>query len=323
MSVSNILCCHPVPLNLGEGEEIDIEEISRSVAISISQENTKLIGDKYKDIAELVLDSRDASKPLSKKRLFYWHKLIFAKNKGISRVASWRETEMKVVLGPLHKIATEYVAPPPERVDKEISDYLEWLEGSESSLIPVAIKSAIAHLWFETIHPFDDGNGRIGRAICDYIINQSEIFRNAPFSLSKAILNKRKEYYKQLKNAQSIKDEHEVIDVTGFIEWFLETTEDAIDFAKDQALFVTSRNHFFIKYSDQLNERQEKVLRKLFAFGKERLDQGISAKPYAKIANTSPATATRDLADLARKGVLIKSEKGGRSTFYKLSIVIK
>ena len=305
-----------------EGETIDPASISASVAASLNVRHRAVVAGGNEPIAELMLDAQTNASPLDAERLHAWHRLMFEGSGRLKKIGAWRETEMSVVSGVIGKQKTEFEAPPPEYVDAEMSALLDWIKNARD--IPAAIKAALAHLRFETIHPYEDGNGRIGRAISEQILASSVSFSGTPFSLSRTILAQRSAYYDALKFGQQASaydaDESGTIDTTEFVLWFLEAIDAALDQARKNARLLTTRNRYFERWRGKLSERQEMVLRRIFEEGQERLDQGISTKPYTRIAGVSNVTAARDLADLAEKGAIRKGEAGGRSTRYWIEI---
>ena len=204
-----------------------------------------------------------------------------------------------------------YSAPPPARVDPMMQEFLTSLESDNR---PIPVRAALAHLWFESIHPFSDGNGRIGRALVEYIFAQGAAL---PFSLSRQIEADKKGYYRALQAGRKAVGDY--IDSTAFVLWFLERLTVGIVEAEAEARFLVLRNRYFMRFAN-LPRRGEKVLRRLFAEGPQRVSEGISAGPYARIAGVSLATATRDLAELEAIGAVSRGAEGGRSTRYLLSI---
>jgi Fic family protein len=174
--------------------------------------------------------------------------------------------------------------------------------------------AAIAHLWFESIHPFSDGNGRIGRAIIEHVFAKTKAL---PFSFSKQVEKEKKAYYAALQAGRREGDK--VIDATAFIVWFLKCLVSAAALSRNEAFLIVRRNRFIATLSQHLSERQMTVLHTLFAQGEVRITQGISARSYAKMARVSGPTATRDLAAMERAGALTRSKAGGRSTHYRIN----
>lgn len=298
-----------------EGEKLSLEEITASVAISLEKTNIQHIAGNYPNIAQMMLDVRKEGAPLSTERLHMWHALIFETKVPIKVIGGWRESGMEIVSGPMGKYTTEFEAPPANQVPNMMAQLLSWVE--DNDMTPHAVKAAVAHLWFETIHPYEDGNGRIGRALSEAILLKSPVFADVPFSLSRSILSRRVAYYAALKKAQRKNlFTDNPLDVTDFVAWFIECIIDGLGKSKDQALFLVRRNKFFEKWGDVLSDRQEAVLRRLFAEGPERVSQGISNRPYTKIANVSAPTAARDLKDLLDRGILAPSPAKGRNTAY-------
>ena len=306
-----------------EGEIVDPTSISASVAASLNARHRSIVAGGNEPIAELMLDAQTNTDPLDADRLHAWHRLMFEGSNRLKRVGTWRTTEMSVVSGVIGNEKTEFEAPQPEYVGAEMAALLDWIRHVGD--VPAAVKAALAHLRFETIHPYEDGNGRIGRALAEQILASSVSFSGTPFSLSRTILARRSAYYDALKFSQrlstiDLENDPHAIDATDFVLWFLEAIHAALDQARGNARLLTTRNRYFEQWRGQLSERQEMVLRRVFEEGQERLDQGISTKPYARIAGVSNVTAARDLADLAEKGAIRKGEAGGRSTRYRIEI---
>ncbi|MDP1578030.1 MAG: Fic family protein [Cypionkella sp.] len=197
------------------------------------------------------------------------------------------------------------------------SNMQELLSSLESDDRPVPIRAAVAHLWFESIHPFSDGNGRIGRALVEDVFAQDAAL---PFSLSRQIEADKLGYYRALQAGRTVSGGH--IDATPFVLWFLERLTAGISEAEAEARFLVARNGFFLRFPG-LPPRSEKVLRRLFAEGAQRVSEGISASPFAKMAGVSLATATRDLAELEARGAILRGTEGGRSTRYMLHLSLE
>lgn len=310
-----------------EGEQIDKGRMTQSVMLSLLNRDAKDAAKGYRNVAEVMLEARDPSVPLTAARLNDWHRKMFEGDRFMKDIGQLRSDEMQVVtMKNMEVRAVHFEAPPPERLPKEMKSFVAWLDktgptGKDTDRLPTPARAAIAHLRFETIHPYSDGNGRIGRAIADHVTSQSPTYVRAPFSLSRVIQTEKKDYYDALQSGQGAKpNENGEIDVTKFVKWFSNAMERGIERARDEARFIVARNRFFDDHGDALNERQDKVLRRVFEEGPERLAQGLSAKPYQRMAGTSSASATRDLADLAAKGILIPKEAGGRSTGFTVNV---
>ena len=295
-----------------EGVPLQAEEIEASVVASLAHRDRAAGPVKRTDaIADLMLEARAGEGPLTVDRLHHWHALLFHGTEAEER-GQWRSFPMEIVRGPTgRREDVLYTAPPPDRLAAEMARFLAWLAEAPH---PVPIRAALAHLWFESIHPFADGNGRIGRAIIEHVF-ASDPGGALPFSLSRQIEADKRGYYAALQAGRRVTGA--AIDATPFVLWLLDRLLAGVDAAEAEARFLLRRNTFFTRHDD-LPPRADQVLRRLFAEGEARLAQGISAGPWGKIARVSPATATRDLADLERRGVLRRGEGGGRSTRFYL-----
>ena len=310
-----------------EGETLDKDMLTKSVMQSLLNRDAKTAGGGYRNVAEVMLDARDPSVPMTQGRLDEWHRKLFEGDRFMKDIGRLRQEEMQVVtMKGMEVREVHFEAPPPDRLKAEMDGFLSWLkktgpDGEEGDRLPTPARAALAHLRFETIHPYSDGNGRIGRALADYVTSQSPTYVRAPFSLSRVIQGEKEGYYQALQQAQgAMPDKTGKLDVTPFVRWFSNAMERGLERARDEARYIVARNGFFDRHGDALNARQEKVLRRLFEEGPERLSQGISARPYQKIAQTSPATATRDLADLASKGIIDPGEAKGRSAAFTINL---
>jgi Fic family protein len=224
---------------------------------------------------------------------------------------------MQIVSGPIGKEIVHYVAPSSEMLDVEMKRFIDWFNethpttGSKKILGPV--RAAIAHLYFECIHPFSDGNGRIGRAISEKALSQ-ELGVPVLLKLSQSIWETKKEYYAQLSYASQGS-----LDITNWILYFVQVVRQAQLQAKETIQFVLRKSQFWKKYTSLLNERQEKVINRMFREGANGFEGGINTMKYMKIAECSKATATRDLSDLLRLGCTYQLPGGGRSTRYQIN----
>ena len=262
--------------------------------------------------AELIVAVRETwDRPLDKIVLLSWHTMLM---KGETRimVGDWRKGEdpMQVVSGPYGKIKVHFEAPPSRKVPAEMEGFISWFNRSEQAIAHAPVRAAIAHLYFESIHPFEDGNGRIGRAISEKAISQG-LGRPAVLSLSRTIEAGKKQYYDALKQAQKSNE------ISSWIQYFVEMALAAQEDAERQVEFVLRKTKFFDRFKNDLNERQLKVVKRMLDEGPDGFEGGMSARKYTSIAKTSKATATRDLQQLVEIGVF-ESVGGGRSTRYRL-----
>jgi Fic family protein len=243
--------------------------------------------------------------------------MIMAGSRG-GKVGQWRRhvEPMQVVSGAVGKPTVHFEAPPSSRVPKEMTRFISWFNetaaGGKLEIKRPLVRAAVAHLYFESIHPFEDGNGRIGRALSEKALSQG-IGRPALLSLSRAIEAQRKKYYEALQTGQQSNE------ITPWVTWFVNMAVEAQKHAEEQIEFTLKKTKFFDRFKDELNERQVKVMRRMLEEGPKGFQGGMNAKKYMGITDTSKATATRDLQDLVEKGVLVPSG-GGRSTRYEINI---
>ena len=228
------------------------------------------------------------------------------------RTGAWRDDKsgpMQVVSGPMGKEQVHYEAPAAKRVNGEMREFLTWFNGKEST--DAVLKAGIAHLWFVTIHPFDDGNGRIARAIADMALARSENSPQRFYSMSAQIRVERKAYYDILEATQ--KDD---LDITEWLEWFLGCLGRAIDGAETILAAVLKKARFWETHAgESFNERQRKVLNRLL----DGFEGKLTSSKWATLGKSSQDTASRDIDDLVKRGILVKDAAGGRSTSYSLA----
>lgn len=296
-----------------EGEIINridvMSSIRKNLGLPISQEpkDKNAIG-----LSQLLIDIRNTYKEaLSESKILAWHKLLMGNNKRIN-AGRWRKgnAPMQIISGSASNPKVHFEAPPSKSIPKEMKRFIEWYNKSVTSS-PI-IKAAVAHLYFESIHPFEDGNGRIGRAIAEKSLSQG--FENPIiFSISKSIEENRSAYYKALQYAQ------QRLDITNWIEWFTSIIIIAQDDAEKTIQFTIKKVKFFDKHNKRLNERQRKVINRILEEGINGFKGGMNVKKYISITNTSKATATRDLQELAEMNVFI-IKGAGRSTSYEIKI---
>ncbi|CAN0557123.1 unnamed protein product [Ectocarpus sp. 12 AP-2014] len=251
--------------------------------------------------------------PLTEKMLFDWHTMLMKGSKEIE-TGQWRSHEepLQIVSGGLGREIVHFQAPPSNKVPSEMKGFITWFNESQDLINKPIIRSAIAHLYFESIHPFEDGNGRIGRAIAEKALSQS-IEQPVLFSLSKSIESNKNNYYTALKAAQRSNE------ITDWINYFVKTVLDAQIDAEQEIEFTLKKTKFFDNNKDTLNQRQQKAVRRMLEEGHQGFEGGMNARKFVSITSTSKATATRDLQDLVQKGIF-KSIGGGRSTRYKINL---
>jgi Fic family protein len=242
-----------------EGVALNPAEIEASVIASLKQRDRAAVSRRSDAIVELMMAARQAEGPLTKEILWAWHRLLFFGIE-VEDLGRWRQFEIDIVRSAAAgSNDILYKAPPPERVDAEMVAFIDWL--NDKPHLPVPISAAIAHLWFESIHPFSDGNGRVGRAIIDYVFASES--KALPFSLSRQIEKEKKAYYVALQDGR--KAGKGAIDATAFIVWFLNALKNAADAGRDEARFLVRRNQFFLRFVDVMSDRQKSVLQTIFA----------------------------------------------------------
>lgn len=301
-----------------EGENLNKEEVRSSIAKHLGIEIVgPLPSDRRVDgIVEMLLDAtRRFDQPLTKERLLHWHKELFESGfSGLSLVnrGFWRtdsDGPMQVVSGHYGRLKVHFEAPPASELPNEISRFLKWFNNSDEEL-NLIIKSAIAHLWFVTLHPFDDGNGRISRAIADMMLARADNQPNRFYSMSTQIQRDRKNYYLELESAQKGS-----LDITSWILWFLKALSKAVDLSDSILEHVLNKARFWEQNRDKnFNQRQIAMLNILF----DGIKGNLTSSKWAKMMKCSQDTATRDIHNLIDQGILQKSAESGRSTKYNL-----
>ncbi|MDK1020587.1 MAG: Fic family protein [Candidatus Hydrogenedentes bacterium] len=302
-----------------EGENFDREDVRSSIRNQLGLNATpETVRDpKANGVAALMISVRDHfADPLSEDRLYEWQDQIIVGRyeRGKMDVGKWRSNPepMQIVSGAIGKEKVHYEAPPSSRVAAEMTRFIEWFNGSQN--MKGAVRAGVAHLYFECIHPFSDGNGRVGRAISEIALSQ-ELVHPALLSLSTTIQGRRQEYYDALSRASLGS-----LDVTEWLVWFTGLVLESQNQAKEQIAYVLSKARFWDTYADKLNERQTKILSRMFREGLDGFKGGMSAQKYTKMTNCSKATATRDLSELLKLGAIRKLEGGGRSTRYDIQL---
>ncbi|KDS37729.1 hypothetical protein M092_1716 [Parabacteroides distasonis str. 3776 D15 iv] len=298
-----------------EGEILNKDQVRSSIArkLGITVNGMVASSRNVDGVVEMMLDAtQHYAFPLTKKRLLGWHAALFPTGySGMYKieVGKYRTGDMQVVSGAMGKEKIHYEAPKPDLVESEMANFLDWLNNGHISIDPV-LKAAIAHFWFITIHPFDDGNGRIARAITDMLLARSDDTSQRFYSVSNQILEERKVYYDVLEKTQRGDG-----DITNWLLWFLSCLERALINTEKILESTIIKAKFWEKHSQiSLNDRQRIMLNKLL----DGFDGKLTSSKWAKITKTSPDTALRDIQDLISKRILQKEAQGGRSTNYEL-----
>jgi len=299
-----------------EGEILNYEQVRSSIARKLGLEYAGIvhIDRNVEGVVEMMLDATQKYESIiNNERIFGWHACLFPTGwSGMYKIDTgrYRDGEMQVVSGPLGKEKIHFQAPSPKVVEKEMNIFLDWLN-SETEIDGV-LKSAIAHFWFIIIHPFDDGNGRIARAITDMILARSEENSQRFYSFSNQILSEKKRYYEVLQKVQ-----HSSGDITEWLDWFLNCLFRALMNTENTLEKVIKKSDFWDKNKETLlNSRQRLMLNKLL----DGFDGKLKTSKWAKITKCSADTALRDIKDLIEKGILEQESSGGRSTNYELII---
>ena len=302
-----------------EGEHLNADEVRSSIARKLGMDIAGLIpADRHVEgIVEMMLDAtKQYALPLTAERLFGWHAALFPTGRnGMQKivVANWRDNKpddpMQVVSGPLHRQTVHFQAPDADTIADEMNAFLKWFN-DETIHYDDILKSVIAHLWFVTIHPFDDGNGRIARAIADMLLVRSDEDHQRFYSMSAQIRKERNAYYAMLQETQSGD-----MDITKWLQWFLECLGRAIQGAEEMLKTVLFKAAFWLKHQQViLNERQKLMINKML----DGFTGKLTSSKWAAITKTSSDTALRNINDLIDKNILEKEEAGGRSVSYKL-----
>ena len=293
------------------------DQVRSSVARHLGIETEGLPeADHYVDgVVQLMIDAtQNYAQPLTNERLFNWHAALFPTGRSGAykiTVADWRQGSdpMQVISGAMGKEKIHYQAPDSDNVPYQMKLFLDWVN-DEQRIDPV-LKAAIAHLWFVTIHPFDDGNGRIARTIMDLFLARADEMPHRFYSMSAEIRKQRKEYYEILEKTQKGK-----LDITNWLEWFLDCLNTALLDTEKTISTILQKAAFWDKHRVPMNERQIKMVNLLW----DGFNGKLTSSKWGKITKCSADTALRDIQDLIGKGVLRKTNEGGRSTNYELAL---
>jgi Fic family protein len=304
-----------------EGERLDQNQVRSSIARRLGMDvgGVDVVDRQVEGVVEMMLDAtRNYDQPLTAERLLGWHASLFPTSRSGMRklrVGAWRDDStgpMHVVSGPIGRERVHFEAPAADRLDREMRAFLRWVnEGGSCTDVDQVLRGALAHLWFVTIHPFDDGNGRIARAIADLALARSEHSSERFYSMSAQIRQERNEYYEILERTQK-----GTLDVTPWMEWFLGCLGRAIDGAQTTLAAVLQKARFWQAVRDvPINDRQRLVLNRVL----EGFEGKLTTSKWAKIAKCSSDTALRDILDLLERGILARNPGAGRSTSYSLA----
>jgi Fic family protein len=301
-----------------EGENLNTEQVRSSLARRLGMDIGALAPTdrNVEGVVEMMLDAtRNYDQPLTKDRLFAWHGALFPTGRsGLLkvRVADWRDDSagpMQVVSGVFGHERVHYQAPPASSLEQEMNSFLSWFN-SKNTDIDLLLKAGLAHLWFVTLHPFDDGNGRIARAVGDMAMARSEGTSRRFYSLSAQIRRNRNSYYEILEQTQK-----QSMDVTPWLEWFLDNLCQAMDSAEDTLAQVLTKSRFWEQHkAHSLNQRQIMMINRLL----DGFEGKLTSSKWAKLAKCSQDTALRDITALLECGILYKTDAAGRSTGYEL-----
>lgn len=301
-----------------EGEKLPAEQVRSSLAYRLGLNVGALPAvDRHVDgMVEMMLDAtHNYARPLTAKRLFSWHGALFPTGRSGMlkvRVATWRTDAagpMQVVSGAFGHEKVHYQAPPATQLEQEMAVFLTWFNAANSTIDPV-LKAGVAHLWFVTLHPFEDGNGRIARAIGDMALARSEATSRRFYSLSAQLRHNRSQYYQMLEQTQK-----GTLEVTCWLEWFLENLMQALTRAEETLAQVLEKARFWERHTGKtLNQRQVQLLNRLL----DGFEGKLTSSKWAKLAKCSQDTALRDIAALVEYGILRRTDAAGRSTGYEL-----
>lgn len=306
-----------------EGETLSVASVRSSIARRLGVDIGALapVDRHVEGVVEMVLDATTSCfAAVTRERLFGWHAALFPTGySGLSPigVGAWRDDAggpMQVVSGPVGRQRVHFEAPPADRLEAETERFLAWLNRDAGE--PALIKAGLGHLWFVTLHPFEDGNGRVARAIGDLLLARADGSPQRFYSVSAQIQRERSAYYDILERTQRAGMRQDIMDVTEWLAWFLDVVRRAVEQAHDTLDDVLVKARFWQRWAAvSLNERQVKLLNRLL----DGFDGKLTSSKWAVIAKCSPDTALRDISDLLEKGVLRKTAAGGRSTSYELN----
>lgn len=307
-----------------EGEVLNIASVRSSLAKRLGFKSVVPTSSRSEGLAKMMLDALNHSnQSLTIERLFQWHHWLFPDTEqnvlhAVQVGVLPGDEPMQVVSGRIDKPTVHFEAPPRAILEKELANFIRWFNKSlKNAALDPLLRAAICHLWFVTLHPFDDGNGRITRVLTDLALAEADKQSIRLYTMSAKILEKRREYYQILEQSQ-----RGTLDITAWLVWFLETLKESLHAAIHTIDLVLQKTRFWQHHRlTDLSVEQRKVLNRLLDGGEKGFEAGISAAKYQKVAKVSKATATRHLSDLLAKGCLLKLPGGGRNTRYKIKAV--
>ena len=307
-----------------EGERLNAQSVRSSLARRLGGSETQSypVSDRSEGLAAMMLDAIDNhEQPLTIERLYQWHRWLFPANEwSVQRlnVGQLRGDEpMLVVSGRVDRPTVHFEAPPRAALDDQLAAFIFWFNQTRHDpTIDPLLRAAICHFWFVTLHPVDDGNGRLTRALTDLALSQADSQGIRLYAMSVAILEWRADYYRALESTQK-----GTLDITSWLCWFLDTLDYAIELALQVIDRSLAKTFFWLRHcNDDLSPEQTKVLNRLLDGGEQGFENGISASQYQKVAGVSKATATRHLAELVERGCIEKLPGGGRNTRYQICL---
>ncbi len=302
-----------------EGEMLDRLSVQSSLRRHMGLDpDTYPAKPREQGVAEMMVDVYSTyASPLADETLFRWHGMLLSHDQRLDAIGAYRRHEdaMQIVSGRIDRPTVHFEAPPSAQVPNEMARYIAWFNETApngAGAIPPLIRAGLSHLYFESIHPFEDGNGRLGRALAEKALAQN-LGQPSLIALAFTIERDRKAYYDQLEQHQKAED------ITGWLVWFAQMVLTAQQVTLDRVSFFIAKGHFYDRHRDHLNDRQAKVIARLFEAGPAGFKGGLSAENYLSITGTSRATATRDLQDLVEQGALLRSGEL-RHTRYRLAL---
>lgn len=319
-SVVDMMVAEAVKTSEIEGEMVSRRDVMSSIKnnLGLNPTHVRVQDRRAAGVAELILDVRASfAEPMCEEKLFDWHSMLMKGDDTIQK-GSWRThpEPMQVVSGAIGREKVHFEAPPSDRVSAEMAAFIQWFNDSagtgNNGVASPVVRAALAHLYFVTVHPFEDGNGRIARAISEKALYQG-FGRPVLLSLSRAIESDRNGYYDALQAAQSLND------TTGWLHFFVTMALEAQTQTEAHVRFTLKKAKLFDRFTSELNERQLRVLRRMLEEGPKGFKGGMSAKKYMAITKASKATVTRDLQGLANHGIFV-AIGGGRSTRYEIDL---